>query len=503
MIKSVLIANRGEIALRIIRGCRELGIETIAVYSYADRFATFARAADRALPIGPSPSSESYLCMDKILEVASKTSAESIHPGYGFLAENADFADAVVDAGLIWIGPPASAIRSMGDKLEARRIMTAAKVPVVPGSEVVGVDADSLKSICESMGYPVLIKAAAGGGGKGMRIVRSPDELKANLERAQSEARKAFSDDRVYVEKYIDRPRHIEIQVLADQHGHVIHLGERECSIQRRYQKVIEESPSVAVTDELRSKMGESAVKAAISCKYEGVGTVEFLLGEDGEYYFLEMNTRLQVEHPVTEMVTGIDLVAAQLRVASDEPLAFTQDDVEMRGHAIECRVYAEDPENNFLPSAGLLTRLHEPAGPGVRVDSGVEEGGEVSLYYDPQLAKLIVWGQDREEARNRMVSALEEYRISGVKHNLRLLHNVMTHPEFIAGNLTTHFLTEHDLTKALERDTLDAAIAAAIFVARKTESVRVDNGPGAVQAESHKWRDAGRDHAMQSGTRP
>lgn len=285
MIKSVLIANRGEIALRIIRGCRELGIETIAVHSHADRFAPFARAADRSLLIGPSPSSESYLCMDKILDAAARTRAEAIHPGYGFLAENADFADAVVDAGLIWIGPPSSAIRSMGDKLEARRIMADAKVPVVPGTEVVADDAASIKAICESMGYPVLIKAAAGGGGKGMRIVRSPDELEANLERAESEARKAFADARVYVEKYIDRPRHIEIQVLADSHGHVIHLGERECSIQRRYQKVIEESPSVAVNEEMRSKMGEAAVRAAASCRYEGAGTVEFLLGEDGEFY--------------------------------------------------------------------------------------------------------------------------------------------------------------------------------------------------------------------------
>jgi propionyl-CoA carboxylase alpha chain len=500
MLKRVLIANRGEIALRIIRGCQELGVETVALYSDADRFAPHARAADRAYPIGPPQATESYLQQERIIKTALDAGADALHPGYGFLAENAGFAEKVNGAGLTWIGPPPGAIRAMGDKLEARRIMSQAQVPIVAGIDFAASDLTPIRTACEKIGYPVLIKAAAGGGGKGMRIVHNPAELAASVERAQSEAKSAFADPRVYIEKYIERPRHVEMQVLADRHGHVVHLGERECSIQRRYQKVIEESPSPAVNAALRQQMGEAAVRAAAECGYESAGTVEFLVDQSGQFFFLEMNTRLQVEHPVTELVTGFDLVAAQLRIASGDELWFSQKDVRLFGHAIECRIYAEDPDNNFLPSVGRLSRYAEPAGPGVRVDSGVEEGGEVSLYYDPQLAKLIVWGSDREAARRRMLRALAEYRIAGIKHNIPVLRRVLAHPAFIAGDLSTHFLTEHNLLRGAPgaADGMPyAAMAAAIFAARRQQGIRIQNGGTARAPGDSRWRAAGRRWAL------
>jgi acetyl-CoA carboxylase, biotin carboxylase subunit len=510
MLKRVLIANRGEIALRIIRGCRELGIESVAVFSDADRFAPFARAADYAFPIGAPPALQSYLCGDRIIATAKSCGADGLHPGYGFLAENADFAAAVIAAGLVWIGPPPGAIRAMGDKLSARQLMQKAGVPVTPGLYAEAGDAESVAQLCETIGYPVLIKAAAGGGGKGMRIVSGPSELASHLERARSEALKSFSDARVYIEQYLERPRHVEIQVIADANGSAVHLGERECSIQRRYQKVIEESPSPAVNESLRQRMGEAAVRAALECGYVGAGTVEFLLDETGSFYFLEMNTRLQVEHPVTEMVTGRDLVALQLAVASGEPLGFSQADVSLRGHAFECRIYAEDPESNFMPSVGKLLRYREPAGPGVRVDSGVEEGDLVSLYYDPQLAKLITHGATRESARRRMLRALSEYQIAGVKHNIPLLERVFEHPEFVAGRLSTHFLSDFGLLQPAASGAgphADAILAAAIYAARKILAVKVQDGnlpqaeaPQAPRRPKSGWREAGRRAALRAG---
>jgi acetyl-CoA carboxylase biotin carboxylase subunit len=505
VLKRVLIANRGEIALRVVRACRDLGIESVAVYSQADRFAPFARRADFAFEIGPPPADQSYLVADRLIETARKAGADAVHPGYGFLAENAVFAEKVMAAGLVWIGPPPAAIRAMGDKLEARRIMAKAGVPIVAGIDFASVDVAAISAACAKIGYPVLIKAAAGGGGKGMRIVQQSSELESSLTQAASEAGKAFDDARVYVEKYLARPRHVEIQVLADRHGHIVHLGERECSIQRRYQKVIEESPSPVVDDSMRRAMGEAAVRAARECGYESAGTVEFLVDSERRFYFLEMNTRLQVEHPVTEMVTGIDLCAAQLQIAAGEPLPFTQDDIRLRGHAIECRIYAEDARNNFLPSVGKLTRYVEPAGPGVRVDSGVEEGFDVPIYYDPQLAKLVVWGPDRETARRRTLRALGEYRIAGVKHNIPVLREIIEHEEFARGNLSTHFIADHGLPGAVapaEEALVEAAAAAAIYLARRNRAIAVANGKTSPGGGGTQWLAAGRRAAVREWAR-
>jgi acetyl-CoA carboxylase biotin carboxylase subunit len=505
MLKRVLIANRGEIALRIIRACRDTGIESVAVYSQADRFAPFARRAHFAYEIGPPPADQSYLVADRLIEVALRAGADAVHPGYGFLAENATFAQKVLDAGLVWIGPPPHAIRAMGDKLEARRIMAKAGVPIVAGIDFASVDVQAIAAACEKIGYPVLIKAAAGGGGKGMRIVHQPSELESSLTQAASEAGKAFDDARVYVEKYLARPRHVEIQVMADRHGRIVHLGERECSIQRRYQKVIEESPSPVVDAKMRRRMGEAAVRAARECGYESAGTVEFLVDADRTFYFLEMNTRLQVEHPVTELVTGIDLCVAQLRVASGEPLPFEQDDVKLSGHAIECRIYAEDARNDFLPSVGKLVRYVEPAGPGVRVDSGVEEGFDVPIYYDPQLAKLVVWGPDRETARQRTLRALGEYRISGVKHNIPALREIIEHEEFARGNLSTHFIAEHGLPRpesASDEALIAAAAAAAIYLFRRSRAIAVANGGTQAAASPGNWLRSGRRAGLREGAR-
>ena len=443
-IHKILIANRGEIALRVARTCRELGIETVAIYSTPDRLAPHVRYCDEAYEIGPAPSSESYLRQGVILEVARKTGSDAIHPGYGFLAENASFAEACAEAGVRFIGPPPAAIRSMGDKTAARQMMQDASVPVVPGTIDPVESASEAAVFASEVGYPVLLKAAAGGGGKGMRIVRDQASLEKSLAAAQSEARSAFGDGRVFLEKLIQKPRHIEFQVLADMHGHIVHLFERECSIQRRHQKVIEEAPSPVMTEELRKRMGEAAVEAARACGYVNAGTVEFLVDENLDFYFMEMNTRLQVEHPVTEWITGLDLVAEQIRVAEGEPLEFAQADIHMSGHSIESRIYAEDPSNNFLPDSGTLLRHNPPHGPFVRVDAGVEEGGRVEIHYDPMISKLTVWGRSRQEAIRRMERALSAYEIDGVRTTIPFCHFVMQNEAYRTGEFSTHFIEQH-----------------------------------------------------------
>jgi acetyl-CoA carboxylase biotin carboxylase subunit len=442
--RAVLIANRGEIAVRIARACREAGVAAVAVYSEADAGAAHVLAADRAVPIGPAPARASYLNAGAILAAARAAGADAVHPGYGFLAENAGFARAVQAAGLTWIGPSPEAIATMGDKLTARATVARAGVPVVPGTEVVLDDAAAAARAAAAIGYPVLLKAAAGGGGKGMRAVASEAELAAALGAAAREAEAAFADGRVYLERLLVRPRHVEVQVLGDAHGSLLHVGERECSVQRRHQKIVEETPSPVVGAALRAAMTDAALAAARAVGYTSAGTVEFLLDEGGRFYFLEMNTRLQVEHPVTELVTGIDLVAAQLRVARGEPLGLAQADVRPRGHAVEVRLYAEDPAAGFLPSAGPVLGVREPAGPGVRVDSGLLAGGVVPVEYDPLLAKIAAWGADRPQAVARLVGALRDTAVLGPTTNLAFLIDVLAHPAFARGDTHTGFLAEH-----------------------------------------------------------
>ncbi|MBL7191022.1 acetyl-CoA carboxylase biotin carboxylase subunit [bacterium] len=491
-IRKILIANRGEIALRVIRACREMGIISAAVYSEIDRKAPHVLLADEAYLIGPAPARESYLKADKIVETAKKCGADAIHPGYGFLAENSGFAQMCADEGIIFIGPPPNAISAMGSKTEARAIMTQAGVPVVPGCEAVEADESALKE-AERLGYPVMIKAAYGGGGKGMRIVHEPGSLLKSLESASREALSSFGNGTVYLEKYLVNPRHIEIQILADLQGNVIHLGERECSIQRRHQKVIEEAPSPVIDEQTRSAMGEAAVNAAKACGYINAGTVEFMYSQ-GKFYFLEMNTRLQVEHPVTEMVTGVDLVKEQILIAGGEPLRYKQKGITRRGHAVECRIYSED--ENFLPDTGILTEYIVPQGPGVRVDGGVYQGSEISVHYDPMIAKLIVWGEDRLTAIERMKRALHEYRISGVKTGIPFLLTVLNHQDFIEGDYHTGFIEAQKLTAGAEipGDALRAmAAAAALFHAKLKEhqinkSSNTDNIP-----RKSGWLTAGR----------
>ncbi|NOZ61493.1 MAG: acetyl-CoA carboxylase biotin carboxylase subunit [Calditrichaeota bacterium] len=444
MFSKILIANRGEIAVRIMRTCREMGISTVAVYSEADQTARHVVYADEAHLLGPAPANESYLVIDKIIEIAKESGAEAIHPGYGFLAENPIFAQRVVENGLIFIGPKPETIALLGDKMAARQIMERANVPIVPGMKEPIFSPQQALQFAQQVGYPILLKAAAGGGGKGMRIVRNDSEIEEMFLRAQSEAQSAFGDKRVYLEKYLEKPRHIEIQILADAHGNVIHLGERECSIQRRHQKVIEESPSPVVDENLRVKMGATAVKAAKASGYVNAGTVEFLLDHDKKFYFLEVNTRLQVEHPVTELLTGLDLVREQILVAAGEKLSLTQQDVQFRGHAIECRIYAEDADNEFMPSVGTIFNYREPGGPGVRVDSGFGRGDTVPIYYDPIIAKLITWGHDRGQAIGRMKRALDEYVIHGIQSIIPFHRRLMELKDFETGNLSTHFIQEH-----------------------------------------------------------
>ncbi len=430
----VLVANRGEIALRIIRACHEENIEAVAVYSEADRLNPHVKAADAAFELGPAPARESYLHVERLLEAARRTAADAVHPGYGFLAEQAHFAEAVEQAGLVFIGPPAAAIRAMGEKTEARRRMEQAGVPIVPGTTEPLGDGEAAVRAAREIGYPVLLKAAAGGGGKGMRVAGSPEEVRKGFTQAASEAKSAFGDDSIYLEKFVDRPRHVEIQVLADRFGNTIHLGERECSVQRRHQKLIEESPSAAVDLDLRLRMGEAAVKAAQAVGYLSAGTVEFLLDPEGKFYFLEMNTRLQVEHPVTEMVYGVDIVREQLRIAAGDPMSCPTRPMRPRGHAIECRITAEDPFANFLPAIGRIEYLHAPSGPGVRWDAGVETGSEITLFYDSLLGKLIVWGESRERAVWRMRRALEELVVVGVPTSQPFHRRVMDEPTFLSG---------------------------------------------------------------------
>ncbi|MFO7635044.1 MAG: acetyl-CoA carboxylase biotin carboxylase subunit [Caldilinea sp.] len=441
MFRKILIANRGEIAVRIIRACQEMGIATVAVYSDADARSLHVALAGEAAPIGPPPPRESYLRGERILQAAMERGCEAIHPGYGFLSENADFADAVVAAGLTFIGPRGEAMRVMGLKTSARTAMQAAGIPVVPGYQASQVDAD-LIGAAQEIGYPVLVKATAGGGGKGMRIVHRRDDLPHALESARREALNAFGDDRIYLEKLIEHPHHIEFQVFGDHHGNAVHLFERECSVQRRHQKIVEETPSPLLDANLRRRMGEAAVAAVRAVGYTNAGTLEFLVDAQRNYYFLEMNTRLQVEHPITEVVTGVDLVKLQIRVAAGEPLPFTQADLSQRGHAIECRIYAEDPANNFLPAIGKVLTAVEPVGPGVRVDAGVTTGDEVTLHYDPMLAKLIVLGENRRDAIGKMLWALHHYVILGdILTNIAFLRKVLSHPRFLAGDTTTDFL--------------------------------------------------------------
>jgi acetyl-CoA carboxylase biotin carboxylase subunit len=451
--KKILIANRGEIALRVMRTCRDMGISTVAVFSEADRNAPFVRYADEAICIGPPESNKSYLLADKIIEVAKKLKVEGIHPGYGFLSENATFAKKVKEAGLIFIGPSAEAMKMMGDKLSAKEAAKKFNVPMVPGSDGAIKTVEEAKAVAKKTGFPILIKASAGGGGKGMRVVEKEEQLEEQIKLATSEALSAFGDGSVFIERYVKGPRHIEIQVMADNHGNAVYLFERECSIQRRHQKVVEEAPSSVLTPELRKKMGQCAVDLAKACKYSGAGTVEFLLDETMNFYFLEMNTRLQVEHPVTEMITGIDLVKEQINVARGNKLSFKQEDLEINGHAIEIRVCAEDPANNFLPDIGKLVRYAPPKGPGVRIDDGMEEGMDIPIYYDPMIAKLIAYGANRTEAIERMKRAIDEYHITGVKTTLEFCHFVMNHPAFVTGKFDTHFVNLHFKPEMLNRE--------------------------------------------------
>lgn len=503
MFSKILVANRGEIAVRILRACGERGLRTAAIYSEADRTALHVRYADEAYPIGPAPARDSYLNIPAIIAAAAAAGADAVHPGYGFLAENEHFAEAVLAAGLAWIGPAPAALRLMGDKIAARRTMMAAGVPVVPGTEMGLADAEAVRA-AEEIGYPLLVKAAAGGGGKGMRVVNDPAELPRALEAARREALAAFGDDTIYLEKFLPRARHVEIQILADSHGNCIHLGERECSIQRRHQKLIEEAPSVAVTPELRAAMGAVAVAAARAVGYTNAGTIEFLLDRAGNFYFLEMNTRLQVEHPVTEMVTGVDIVKEQLAIASGRRMRWSQEDVRFKGHAIECRINAEDPYNDFLPQAGRITSLSEPTGPGVRLESGIYAGWEVSLYYDPLLAKLVVWGENRAEAILRMRRALAEYRIGGIHTTIPFHQQVMDSTRFQGGQFDTQFLDGPDgfrMSAAPSRDLARVAAIAAALVEheRGQEAVIFGASSAAERGGLSPWKQAGRTGAMRT----
>lgn len=491
--KKILVANRGEIALRIMRSAKEMGIATVAVYSEADRNALHVRYADEAVCIGPPPSSKSYLLGERIIEVCRQLGVDGIHPGYGFLSENAAFADAVEKAGITFIGPSARSMEIMGDKLSAKTAARAYGIPMVPGTEGAVSDPQEAMAVAKEIGFPILIKASAGGGGKGMRIVENAEELEEQMGLAISEAVSAFGNGAVFIERYVGSPRHIEIQVLADTHGNIVHLFERECSVQRRHQKVIEEAPSAVLTPEVRHRMGECAKDVARACDYVGAGTVEFLVDEHLDFFFLEMNTRLQVEHPVTEMITGVDLVKMQIRVARGEHLPFTQEDLQIKGHAIESRVYAEDPTNNFLPDIGTLVRYQRPQGPGIRVDDGFEEGMEVPIHYDPMIAKLAVHADTRDEACDRMVRAIDEYRISGVQTTLPFCRFVMNHEAFRSGKFDTHFVKQHfrpELLAVEDNAEMEvAAIATALFAKREMNQVAVGTNGHAAGHVLSPWK--------------
>ena len=487
MFKKILIANRGEIACRVIQTCKRMGIDTVAVYSDADARAPFVKMADEAVHIGPPPAAESYLLADKIIEACKQTGAEAVHPGYGFLSERASFVEALDKEGIVFIGPPAKAIAAMGDKIESKKLAKEAGVNTVPGSkDAIDTTEDALK-VSNDIGYPVMMKASAGGGGKGMRLVEKAEDLVDSFERARSEAANAFGDDTVYIEKAIVGPRHIEIQVLADSHGNCVHLFERDCSIQRRHQKVIEESPSpFGLADDAKiAEMGEVAVQAAKAVDYRGAGTVEFLMGSDGSFYFLEMNTRLQVEHPITELVTGMDLVREQVRVAAGEELGYDQSAVTRRGHAIECRVYAEDPDRGFMPSPGPIEVLRRPTGPGVRDDSGTYEGSEVPSHYDPMVSKLCVWAATREQAVQRMRRALSEYVVTGIKTSVPFHLRVMDHPDFVAGEYDTGFIAAHE-EALLNPPSLGVAARPLAIAAAVAQAFRDQDAMGAPAAKSN-----------------
>lgn len=491
MFKKILIANRGEIAVRVMRTARELGIRTVAVYSEVDRDARHVELADEAMFIGPPPPGESYLNISRIIEAAKSTSAEAIHPGYGFLSENPDFSEAVQSAGLVFIGPPPEAMRLLGNKIESRVLAEAHGVPVTPGATFAEPDPQVVTKVAEQVGWPVLIKAAAGGGGKGMRVVHRAADLPLALEGAVREAKSAFGDPTVYLEKYLPRPRHIEFQIFCDHHGNAVHLGERECSVQRRHQKIIEESPSVVMTPELRARMGEAALRVVTAAGYRNAGTVEFLY-DRGEFYFLEVNARLQVEHPVTEFRTGEDLVEWQLHIACGEPLPKTQEQITFRGHAIECRVYAEDPANGFLPSSGKILALEEPHIPGVRIDSGIREGVEVSVFYDPILSKVISNADDREGAIRKMREVLDRYVVLGVATPLQILRDILAHDEFVAGNLSTHFIDDYFADwKPQPPAALDLA-AALLAASRAASGLAVNTGNGTQPGIASPWQTIG-----------
>ena len=465
-IAKLLVANRGEIALRVLRSAKEMGIATVAIYSEADRLSPHVRYADEAVCVGPPASAESYLRGDKIIEICQQLGVDAIHPGYGFLSENAGFARAVRAAGLIFVGPSPEAMDMMGDKLSAKQAVKAYDIPLVPGTDEAITDVAAATRIAAEVGFPVLIKASAGGGGKGMRLVENAGEFAEQMQLAVSEATSAFGNGAVFIEKFVSGPRHIEVQVLGDEHGHIVHLFERECSIQRRHQKVIEEAPSSVLTPELREQMGRAAVEVARACQYAGAGTVEFLLDDQLQFYFLEMNTRLQVEHPVTEQITGLDLVKEQIRVAEGQPLPFRQEDLQMRGHAIELRVYAEDPQNNFLPDIGRLSTYVRPQGPGVRVDDGFEPGMDIPIYYDPMIAKLVATGSTRQEAIERLLRAIAEFQITGIETTLPFGTFVLKHPAFVSGHFDTNFVRDHFTPATLAPGTPDettAQVAAAL----------------------------------------
>ncbi|MGA9977602.1 MAG: acetyl-CoA carboxylase biotin carboxylase subunit [Candidatus Sulfotelmatobacter sp.] len=505
MFKKILIANRGEIAVRVIRACHEMGIAAVAVYSDVDRAALHVRKADEAYALGAAAAAESYLNIGKIIDVARQSGAEAIHPGYGFLSENARFAQACVDAGVKFIGPTATAMDAMGSKTRARQAMERAGVPFVPGTSRGLESVEEAEAVAARLGYPMMLKAAAGGGGKGMRLVHSADQLKSSLEAARSEAERSFGDSEVYIEKAIVNPRHIEMQILADEHGNMLYLGERECSLQRRHQKVLEEAPSPIVDAEMRRRMGEVAVRVARAANYTNAGTVEFLVDRQKKFYFLEMNTRLQVEHPVTELVTGLDLVHLQIRIAAGEKLPLTQEDVSIRGHAMECRIYAEDPDNNYFPSPGKITLLLAPSGPGIRRDSGMYEGWTVPMDYDPLLAKLIGYGSDREQAIARLTRALGEYFVGGIKTNISLFRRILADADFRTAKLDTGFLDR--MLQRKDEQPVDsqaaqvAAIAAGIFAVLRASAAAAGELADGTSAEesvtASNWKNASRREAL------
>ncbi len=505
MFKKILIANRGEIAVRVLRACHEMEIAAVVVYSDVDRAALHVRKADEAYPIGAAAATESYLNIGKILDVAARSGADAIHPGYGFLSENAKFAQACADAGVKFIGPTPAAMEAMGSKTRARQAMEKAGVPFVPGTSRGVQSFEQAEQVAAKIGYPVMLKAAAGGGGKGMRLVHESGQLKSALEAARSEAERSFGDSEVYIEKAIVNPRHIEMQVLGDEHGNTVYLGERECSLQRRHQKVLEEAPSPIVDPDMRQRMGEVAVRVAQSANYTNAGTVEFLVDSDKNFYFLEMNTRLQVEHPVTELITGLDLVHLQIRIAAGEKLPFRQEDVQLRGHAIECRIYAEDPDNNYFPSPGRITLLLAPSGPGIRRDSGMYEGWNVPIDYDPLLAKVIGYGTDRNQAISRLTRALSEYFVGGIKTNISLFQRILRDPDFRAAKLDTGFLDRMlkrpEETPPYSTSAEVAAVAAGIFAmlgaVSGTANRTSDCGSQAVDNAVSKWRSASRSEVL------